>query len=130
MAISYIHEALMFYSKQKASITNKLSAVTMNLLSASKKTAEAQSQYNQKLNLFYQQFYEDDPDRYQILEENLQNEHEVELAQLNAWETKLENDKNRYESQYNMLSQYEASWNKLLNNNIKKEFSYGGSGSK
>ena len=95
MAISYIHEALMFYSKQKASITNKLSAVTMNLLSASKKTAEAQSQYNQKLNLFYQQFYEDDPDRYQILEENLQNEHEVELAQLNAWETKLENDKNR-----------------------------------
>jgi len=129
MAISYIHEALMFYSKQKAAITNKLTNVSMNLLSASKKVADAQSRYNDKLTLLRDIYYEDDPDNYEIMIENLQNEHEIELAQLNAWEAKLDNDKMRYENQYQTITSSESSWNSILKNNIKTEFTYGGKSS-
>ena len=129
MAISYIHEALLFYTKQKTSIGNKLTSISMNMLSAGKKVADAQAKYNDKLNLIHNMYYEDDPDNYEILAENLQNEHEIELAQLNAWESKLENQKMKYENEYNVISANESSWMSLLKNQIKTDFSYGGKSS-
>ncbi|MCI1273960.1 MAG: hypothetical protein LKG27_05965 [Clostridiaceae bacterium] len=128
MAIANIQETLLLYSKQKAQLAEKISDVTMNLLSASKKVAASQSKYNQELDNYYQKYYEDDPDTYQVLEEKLQNEHEEQLAELNSWETKLETDKDNLETQYNEISSYESSWTKLLQQNVKSDFTYGGSG--
>lgn|SRR5574344_237996 len=128
MAISNIQETLLLYSKQKAQLAEKISDVSMNLLSASKKVASSQSKYNQELDNYYKKYYEDDPDTYQVLEEKLQNEHETELAELNSWETKLETDKDNLETQYNEIASYESSWTKLLQQNVKSDFTYGGGG--
>ena len=57
----------------------------------------------------------------------LQNEHEFELASLTAWEADLEAQKEQLETQLNEVTNYEASWQKLLSQNIKTEFTYGGS---
>ena len=126
MAISNIHETLLMYTKQKALINDKLSTNMMNTLNSSKQVAEKQSQYNAKVNDIYYDYYEDDPETHEILIEKCNNEHELELANLNSWENELELEKNNLETQLNEITTFESTWTKLLQTNIKNDFSYGG----
>lgn len=126
MAISNIHETLLMYTKQKALINDKLSTNMMNTLSASKQTAENQAKYNDQMDDIYYNYYEDDPETYELLTEQLEQEHELELANLNFWEQELELEKNNLETQLNEISTFESTWTKMLQTNIKSDFSYGG----
>lgn len=126
MAISNIHETLLMYTKQKALINDKLSTNMMNTLSASKQTAENQAKYNDQMDDIYYNYYEDDPETYELLTEQLEQEHELELANLNSWEQELELEKNNLETQLNEISTFESTWTKMLQTNIKSDFSYGG----
>ena len=125
MAISNIHETLLLYTKQKSLINNKLSTNMMNLLNSSKQTAENQAKYNDQMDNIYYNYYEDDPETYELLTEQLEQEHELELANINSWEQELELEKNNLETQLNEINTFESSWTKLQTN-IKSDFSYGG----
>ncbi|CCY62342.1 MAG: hypothetical protein ACLSA2_09650 [Candidatus Gastranaerophilaceae bacterium] len=126
MAISNIHETLLLYTKQKSLINEKLSTVMMDMLNSSKQVAENQAKYNDQMNEIYYGYYEDDPENYELLTEQLQQEHELELANLNSWEQELELEKNNLETKLNEINTFESSWTKLLQTNIKNDFSYGG----
>ena len=126
MAISNIHETLLLYTKQKSLINDKLSTNMMNLLNSSKQTAENQAKYNDQMDNIYYNYYEDDPETYELLTEQLEQEHELELANINSWEQELELEKNNLETQLNERNTFESSWTKLLQTNIKSDFSYGG----
>jgi hypothetical protein len=126
MAISNIHETLLLYTKQKSLINDKLSTTMMDMLSASKQTAEEQSKYNDEMDDIYYNYYEDDPDTYEVLTERLEQEHELDLANLNSWEEELELEKNNLETQLNEITTFESTWTKLLQTNLKNDFSYGG----
>lgn len=129
MAISNIHETLLMYTKQKSTINSQLSDVMFNMVSASRKNAELQSQYNQKQqDLYYDEDYGYGTDEYQIMIEQLENEHQFELANLESWESELELNKNNLETKLNEITSFENSWTKLLQQNIKSDFSYGGVG--
>ncbi|MFR1671699.1 MAG: hypothetical protein ACLSWI_02005 [Candidatus Gastranaerophilaceae bacterium] len=125
MAISNIHETLLMYTKQKSMINEKLSTVMMNILSSSRQTAENQSKYNDKQQELYFNYYYDNPDEYMIQTEELEREHELELANINSWEKELELQKNNFETKLNEITTFENSWTKLLQTNIKNDFSYG-----
>ena len=56
----------------------------------------------------------------------LENDHEYELQNLNSWEEQLELDKNNYETRLNEITAFESSWTKLLQTNVKNDFTYGG----
>ena len=86
MAISNIHETLLLYAKQKALINDKLSTTMMNMLSSTKKTAETQAKYNEQMNDIYYNYYESDPETYELLTEQYEQQHELDLANLNSWE--------------------------------------------
>ena len=90
MAISNIHETLLLYAKQKALINDKLSTTMMNMLSSTKKTAETQAKYNEQMNDIYYNYYESDPETYELLTEQYEQQHELDLANLNSWEEELE----------------------------------------
>ncbi len=126
MAISNIHETLLLYAKQKALINDKLSTTMMNMLSSTKKTAETQAKYNEQMNDIYYNYYESDPETYELLTEQYNRQHELDLANLTSWEEELELEKNNLETQLNEITSFESSWTKLLQNNIKNDFSYGG----
>ena len=126
MAISNIHETLLLYTKQKSLVNEKLSTVMMNMLNSSKQVAENQAKYNDQMNEIYYGYYEDDPENYVLLTEQCQQEHELELANLNSWEQELELEKNNLETKLNEINTFESSWTKLLQTNIKNDFSYGG----
>lgn len=126
MAISNIHETLLMYAKRKSLLNNELSTNMMNMLNSTKQIAEEQAQYNDQLSDIYFNYYEDDPDTYELLTEQLEREHELDLANLNSWEQELELEKNNLETQLNEINTYESTWTKLLQTNIKNDFSYGG----
>lgn len=126
MAISNIHETLLMYTRQKALINEKLSSTMMNILNSSKQTAENQAKYNEQVNNIYYNYYETDPETYELLIEQCEQKHELDLANLNSWEQELELEKNNLETQLNEINTFESTWTKLLQTNIKNDFSYGG----
>lgn len=126
MAISNIHETLLLYTKQKSLINDKLSTTMMDLLNSAKQTAESQAKYNDQMNDIYYNYYESDPETYELLTEQCEQEHELTLANLNSWEQELELEKNNLETRLNEINTFESSWTKLLQTNIKGDFSYGG----
>lgn len=131
MAIANLQEKLLFYTQQKSRVSSKLSDIQMKQLSATRTEATKQQEYNEKLSaLYYDPDYGYGTDAYSEILLELQNDHEFELASVNAWEAELELQKENLETQLNEISAYETSWQKLLGNNIKIEFVYGGSGGK
>lgn len=126
MAISNIHETLLMYTKQKSQINSQLSDVMMDMVSAARKNAEIQREYNNKVqDAYYDPDYGYGTDEYMIIMEDYENEHEFDLQSLNAWESELEIEKNNLETRLNEITSYESSWQKLLQTNIKNDFSYG-----
>lgn len=129
MAISSIHETLLMYTKRKSALNTQLSDIMFNMVSASRKTSELQQQYNQKQqDLYYDEEFGYGTDEYMVLVEQLENDHEFELSTLESWESELELQKNNCETQLNEISSYETSWTKLLQTNIKNDFTYGSVG--
>ena len=126
MAISNIQETLLMYTKQKATINDELATIALNITSATRQNAEIQAQYNSELQTYYYEYYEDDPTTYSDLVEILNQEHELDLANLESWESELELEQSNYETQLNEITSYESSWQKLLQTNIKNDFTYGG----
>ncbi|MBO8430881.1 hypothetical protein IAC76_05790 [Spirochaetes bacterium] len=128
MAISNIQETLLMYTKQKSMLNNQLSGVMFDLLNAAKDTSEVQAKYNDKIQEYYYLYMQDGLDEtyYQEITEQLEKEREFELANLNSWETELELDKNNYETRLNEVTTFEATWTKLMQTNIKNDFTYGG----
>ena len=122
MAIANYQEKLLFYTQQKSDIQ-------MKQLSASKSTATKQQEYNAKLSaLYYDEDYGYGTDEYSEMLLQLQNEHEFEMANLNSWESQLDIEKENLENQLNEIQSYETTWQKILQANIKNDFSYGGVG--
>jgi hypothetical protein len=131
MAVSNIHETLLMYTKQKSLLNRQLSDVMMDMVAATRQNAELQRQYNEKVqNAYYDDYngYSEDPDAYIELMDVLENEHMFDLQNLESWESELELKKNSLETRLNEISSYEQSWTKLLQQNIKNDFSYGGGG--
>ena len=129
MSISNLQEKLLFYTQQKSRISSKLSDIQMRQLSATRSNATAQQEYNEKLRaLYYDEEYGYGTDEYSEILLELQNDHEFELASINAWESELDLQKENLETQLNEISGYESAWQKLLLSNIKNDFLYGGSG--
>ena len=126
MAIENYQEKLLFYTQQKSQISMKLSDIQMKQLSASKSTATKQQEYNAKLSaLYYDEDYGYGTDEYSEMLLQLQNEHEFEMANLNSWESQLDIEKENLENQLNEIQSYETTWQKILQANIKNDFSYG-----
>ena len=125
MAIANLQEMLLSYTKQETAVNEKLSTVMMNTASATRSYASKQQQYNEQVQNYYYEYYEQDPDMYYDLIELIENEHELDLARLESWESNLEEQKNELETQLNEITTYKENWIKLLSNNIKKDFTYG-----
>lgn len=130
MSVANLQEKLLFFTSQKSRISAQLSNIQMQQLSATRKSSTSQMAYNKKLQqLYYDPEIGYGTDEYTEVLVQLQNDHEFEMASLTAWESELEAQKEGLETQLNEVTNYESSWQKLLQNNIKSEFTYGGSSS-
>ncbi len=129
MSTANFQEKLLFFTMQKSKINSKLSDIQMQQMSATRQQSTSQLEFNQSL----QELYHDPvigygTEEYTEVLIQLQSDHEFKMANLTAWESQLENQKEAAETQLNEIQNYENSWQKLLGNNIKVEFSYGSVG--
>lgn len=130
MSIANFQEKLLFYTKQKSQLSLQLSDVQLKQLSASKSVQTKQQEFNAQLSsLYYDEEFGYGTDAYSEMLLQLQNEHEFELASINAWESQLDIEKESLETQINEIQTYETTWQKLLQAAIKADFVYGGAGS-
>ena len=129
MSIANLQEKMLFFTSQKSRLNTELSNIQMQQMSATRKAGTSQMAYNQTLQeLYYDPEIGYGTDEYTEVLIQLQSDHEFEMASLTAWESQLEARKEATETQLNEITNYENSWQKLLANNIKVEFSYGGVG--
>lgn len=129
MSIANLQEKMLFFTAQKSRLNTELSNIQMQQMSATRKASTSQMAYNQTLQeLYYDPEIGYGTDEYTEVLVQLQSDHEFEMASLTAWESQLEARKEATETQLNEITNYENSWQKLLANNIKVEFSYGGVG--
>lgn len=128
MAIANAQETMLMYTKQKAMLTERLSNVQFNMLSATRQSGESQAKYNAKQQYYYYKYGRDEDYAavYDELIAELDEEHDFDMQNLNSWEQQLEMDKSNYETRLNEITQYESTWKSMLQNNIKKDFQYGG----
>ena len=129
MAIANLTERMLFCTLQKSNLNLQLSNIQMTQLTATRKASEAQLEYNQNLKTLYNDpnvGYKANPDDYVQYLVELQNEHELEMANLTSWESQIENQKEQIEAKLAEITQYENSWQSLLKNNIQRDFQYGG----
>lgn len=129
MSTANFTEKLLFFTSQKSRLNNQLSNIQMQQLSATRSETTSQMAYNQQLQeLYYDPVCGYGTEEYTEILVALQNDHEFKMASLTAWESQLEAQKESVETQINEVTNYESSWQKMLANNIKVEFSYGGVG--
>ena len=129
MAISNFQEKLLFFTQQKSRLSLQLSDVQMKQLFATKNVSQKQQEFNAQLSaLYYDEECGYGTDAYGEILLQLQNEHEFELSQINAWESQLDMEKENLETQINEIQTYENTWQKLLAAAIKADFVYGGIG--
>lgn len=128
MAIANSQETILMYTKQKAMLTEKLSNVQFTMLSATRKASDTQTKYSQKQQAYYYEYGRDEAyaEVYDELIAELDEEYDFAMQNLNSWEQQLEMDKSNYEMRLNEINQYEATWRNMLQNNVKRDFQYGG----
>lgn len=133
MTIAALNGTLLLYTMEKASATSRLMDIMDNLNVATTNTTDLMEQTNEK-RAYYAAKAEEDPEyadttEYAATVDAVENDYQLQLAEINSWESQLQRDKTAVETKLKVITSYEESWNSLLKNNIKKDFTYGSSNS-
>lgn len=129
MTIAAIQGTLLLYTMQKADITQNLMGIMDNMNIANRNSTELMEQTNEK-RAYYSQMAENDPayadsTQYEIDSDAVENDYQLQLSQINSWDSQMQQEKNSLETELKMVTSYEESYTALLRTNIKKSFTYG-----
>lgn len=133
MAIAGVQNTLLLYTMEKADLTTQLTSIMNKLTLASSKQLGLMQKTTEK-KAYYANYIEQNPQaadttEYQATIEAVEDDYELQLAEINNWEKQLETQQNSIETKLKVVTSYEESWNSVLKSNIKKDFTYGQSGS-
>jgi len=129
MSIAALHGTLLLYTQEKANLTSTLMGIMDNLNVANLNSTELMEQTGVK-RAYYNQKAQENPDyadstEYEIQTDAVEADYQLQLAQINSWESQLQTEKGNCETELKVITAYEESWTTLLKNNIKKDFTYG-----
>lgn len=133
MAVAGIQETLILYTREQDSLQNQLTTIMGRITSATRNTTDLMEKTNEKRAYYTQKVTADpnyaDTTEYKTESAAVENDYQLQLAEINSWESELEQQKSEKETQLKSVTSYIDSWNSLLKNNIKKDFTYGQSSS-
>lgn len=133
MTIASIQGTLLLYTMEKANITSDLMDIMDDLNTATGNSVELMQSTNEKRSYYSEKAQNDaayaDSTQYEIDSQAVEDDYQLQLAQINQWDSKLQQEKTSLETQLKVVTTYEESWTQLLKNNIKRDFSYGQSAS-
>ena len=133
MAVAGIQQTLLSYTMEKAAVTNQLTTIMFRLTEASKDGLETMEQTNRSRQALAQAVangsMSSDSTEYNVASQKIEEDYQLQLAEINSWESELEQQKNNLETEIKEISSFEESWTAAIKQNIKKDFSYASSGS-
>jgi len=128
MTCADLNGTLLLYTQRKSELTLQLNNICGRLRVASMDINDLTQDYHAKKQILNDRVYENpeyaDTTEYQLLMEEVKEEYELNLAQLNQWETELEAEKDEIQIEISQIEGYESSFQSMLKNNIQKEFAY------
>ena len=133
MAIAGVQQTLLLYTMEKADLTEQLTSIMNKLTLASSKQLDLMNTTTEKKE-YYAKYIEQNPKKadttqYQATIAAVEDDYQLQLAEINNWEKQLEQQQNSCETELKEVTAYEESWNAVLKSNVKKDFTYGQSGS-
>ncbi|MGN0018547.1 MAG: hypothetical protein ACI37S_05860 [Candidatus Gastranaerophilaceae bacterium] len=120
MAYVGIQTMLLAYKMQKTDKESQLAEISQKLLVEQRKSNAASDDYTQSK----AELDKDDPN-YDNDVEALKESYKDDLAEIEAWEEELEQQKSDCETEISMLKGYIDSWQTALQSNIQKSHTYG-----
>lgn len=145
MSYAGILATVQLYQLEKADLTSQISDILMDITKASKQTSDYMEDENQKIRDLKTQYgststtgstdssssdYSESTDstEYQVALQEVQDEYDAKLAEVNSWEKELEMQKQNLQTELTAVSTYLESFQKILQDNVKKDSTYGGGG--
>lgn len=132
MTVASINETVLLYLQEQNIMTAQLTTIMGKITRATQNTTELMLTTNEK-RAYWAQKVTDDPTfadtaEYKVQAKAVEDDYQLQLAEINSWETQLEQQKNNLETKIKVVTTYQQSWESLLQKNIKKDFTYGGGG--
>jgi len=133
MSIAALNGTLLMYTQEKADLTSRLMSIMGDLNVATANSTDLMEQTGEK-RAYYNQKAEADPTyadstEYKVTSDAVESDYQLQLANINSWESQLNTEKSNVETELKVVTTYEENWTTLLKENIKKDFTYGGSSS-
>lgn len=131
MAVAAVETTVLAYQTEEANLTSRLSSIMMRITQASQQSTQLLEQENEKKAPYLQKAESNsnyaDTTEYKTAMDEINSDYELQLKEINTWESELEQQKNTLETQIKVVQNYKDSFTSVLKSNIKKDFSYGGS---
>lgn len=126
MSIAVLCAVRDFYTMRKAYLINYIMNRSSDLCDAMRQSADiAQEKAEQTSTVQYnKEDYDEEDEVYEAMRE-IEDEYAVDLADITAWETELQLDKQTAEAELAAINASLESINTMIQQNIKKDAAYG-----
>lgn len=127
MSYAGIQSTVNLCTMREADLTNQLTDIMTEITRACKDTsklAEVASASREAV----KGEYSPDSTEYEQAMDDIQEEYELNLAQISSWESELEAQKEEKETEIQATGAYKESFMSALKQNIQKDYKFGGNG--
>jgi Siphovirus Gp157. len=124
MSFTGIQAVVDFYTMQEANLTNQMTDIMMAITRASGEIAGIAIDFRDQRNAV-RNAYNRDSSAYKDAMDEIQDDYELKLAEITAWESELETKKDALEAEIKATSSYKDSFQQALKQNIQSDFKYG-----
>lgn len=124
MSCSGIQATVNFYTAREADLTHDLTDIMMDITLATKESSKLVADTTNERAAVKEQ-YEQGSDDYKEAMQAVEDEYNLKLADITAWESELETKKETMETEIQATKSYKDSFTEVLKQNIKTDFTYG-----
>lgn len=124
MSCSGIQATVNFYTAREADLTHDLTDIMMDITLATKESSKIIAETTNNRAAVKEQ-YESGTDEYDEAMQAVQDDYNLKLADITAWESELETQKETMETEIQATKSYKDSFTEVLKQNIKTDFKYG-----
>lgn len=124
MTVAAIHETVLLYTAEQANLTYDLGTIMGKITTATRENSTLLTETTNKRDEV-SKTYDVDSTEYETKMEEVNDDYQVKLAEINAWEAELEEQKNATETKLKEITSYKESFEQAEKSNIKKDFTYG-----
>ncbi len=129
MSFSGIQATIDFYTAENALLTNELTDIMTLITEATHEISAVSTETCQQRTAVKAKYTDNTSTGYQMAMDDVEAEYELKVADISAWESELQIQKDNKQTEVQATRSYLESYKAVLKENVQKDFSYGGGSS-